>query len=784
MESVDRGRSLGLQQRSNHAVRLKVDLQGAVQGVGFRPFVYRLASELSLEGTIRNTGQGVRIELEGPQETLSRFLNRLPLEKPPRSSIYSLESVFLDRVGYQGLQILESLHGDPSAVVLPDIATCSDCLADIRDPGNRRYRYPFTNCTNCGPRFTIIECLPYDRQSTSMKNFEMCPDCREEYFNPSDRRFHAQPNACPACGPQLTLLDSHGQIVAERDEALLQAVQAIRSGAITAVKGLGGFHLIVDATNGEAVRTLRQRKHREEKPLAVLFPTLDLLRQHCRVGEVEERLFTSPESPIVLVPRLEKPARPLAEAVAPNNPYIGAMLPYTPLHHILMEDLGIPVVATSGNLSDEPICFGNDQALARLRGIADFLLLHDRPIIRHVDDSITRVIMGRELVMRRARGYAPLPIRLRDSSPSVLATGGQLKNSFALSHGSNVFISQHIGDLETLEARQAFLTGIEDLSALRKEAFTYVACDLHPDYASTRYALSLGKPVFPVQHHYAHVLSCATENQLEGSVLGVAWDGTGFGEDHTVWGGEFLLFDPAKPGFERKASFRRFLLPGGEAAVREPRRAALGILFELRPSLDFDDAPPAVEAFSAHELASICQMLIKGVNTPETSSVGRLFDAVASLIDLRHVNRFEGQAAMELEFCLPPSPSGEAYPFQIQRTGDGSLVIDWGPLIQELLEDVRRGKSRAEISSAFHHALSEIVVEVARDVSLPKVALSGGCFQNRYLVERTIRRLREEGFEPYWHQRVPPNDGGIALGQIAAAAVLLNGGPPKQGEVT
>lgn len=784
MGSGDEIHLLELQPVRGQTVRLKVDLQGAVQGVGFRPFVYRLASEMNLKGVIRNTGQGVRIELEGPQEILSRFLNRLPLEKPPRSSIYSLESVFLDPVGHQSLKILESLHGNPSAVILPDIATCADCLAEIRDPENRRHRYPFTNCTNCGPRFTIIESLPYDRQATSMKDFHMCPDCYKEYHNPENRRFHAQPNACPDCGPQLTLLDSHGHRVAERDEALRQTAQAIRSGSIVAIKGLGGFHLVVDASNEEAVCTLRRRKHREQKPFAVMFPSLDLLRQYCHVGEIEERLVTSPESPIVLVPKLDTPTSSLAAAVAPNNPYLGAMLPYTPLHHILMQDLGFPVVATSGNLSDEPICFGNDQAMARLRGIADFLLLHDRPIIRHVDDSIARVIMGRESVMRRARGYAPLPIRLNTPFPSVLATGGQFKNSFALSSGSKVFISQHIGDLETLEARQAFLAGIEDLSSLREESFDYVACDLHPDYASTRHAFALGKPVCAVQHHFAHVLSCAVENQLQGPVLGVAWDGTGFGDDHTVWGGEFLLFDPAIPGFERKATFRRFCLPGGEAAVREPRRAALGILFGIRPEFDFDDEPASLAAFSAHELASLRQMLVNEINTPDTSSAGRLFDAVSSLLDLRHVNCFEGQAAMELEFCLPHSPAGEAYPFDIQCGDDGMLLIDWQPLIEQLLKDRRKGMSRAEISTHFHHALTEIVVDVARIVSVPKVALSGGCFQNRYLAERTIQRLREEGFEPYWHQRVPPNDGGIALGQIAAASVLMGRRPQKRGEVT
>jgi len=745
--------------------RLRAVVRGAVQGVGFRPFVYRLATSLKLKGWVNNTSQGVFIEVEGPKEKLEEFLLRLEAERPPRASIQSLESSFLDPVGFEGFEIrLSEESGEKTVLVLPDIATCPECLEEIFDPGDRRYLYPFTNCTNCGPRFTIIEALPYDRPNTTMRIFEMCEECRAEYEDPLDRRFHAQPNACPKCGPHLELWDPEGRVLAERHEALLAAAEAIRQGKIVAVKGLGGFHLMVDARSSEAVKRLRERKRREEKPFALMYPTLELIEEHCRLSKLEERLLTSPEAPIVLL-RRKSSAGETAEEVAPKNPYLGVMLPYTPLHHILLAELGFPVVATSGNLSDEPICTSEHEALRRLGDIADLFLVHNRPIARHVDDSVVCVVLGRELVLRRARGYAPLPIHLKHDLPQALAVGAHLKNTIAISMGREVFISQYIGDLETAEAFEAFRRVIEDFHRLYEPKPWLVVCDAHPDYLSTRHAERLGLKLRRVQHHLAHVLSCMAENELDGPVLGVSWDGTGYGLDGTVWGGEFLLV--SDKGFERIAHFRHFRLPGGEAAIREPRRAAIGLLFELFGKELFEMAELApISACSSGELATLRRMIARGVNSPLTSSVGRLFDAAASILGLRQRVSFEGQAAMELEFAIDGANTSESYSLPLE-----GAVVDWEPMIRKLLEDISRKLPVSQISAKFHNALVEAIVAVAKRAGEERVVLSGGCFQNRYLTERAVLRLREEGFRPYWHQRVPPNDGGIAPGQILAASL-------------
>ncbi|MCX8103930.1 MAG: carbamoyltransferase HypF, partial [Candidatus Bipolaricaulota bacterium] len=559
--------------------RLKIAIHGAVQGVGFRPFVYRLAIELKLTGWVLNSAQGVFIEAEGTKEQLEEFVRRLERDKPPRAFLQSLEASWLDPVGYTAFEIRHSDEsGQKIAFILPDIATCPDCWREIFDPNNRRYRYPFTNCTNCGPRFSIIEALPYDRPNTTMKIFRMCPDCQAEYENPLDRRFHAQPNACPQCGPHLELWDAKGTVLAQHDDALCQAAEAIRVGQIIAVKGLGGFHLICDARNDDAVQELRRRKHREEKPFALMYPSLELVQAHCEVSPLEERALTSPEAPIVLMRRRESVQ--IASSVAPRNPYLGIMLPYTPLHHLLMAELGFPVVATSGNLSDEPICTDEHEALIRLKEIADLFLVHNRPIARHVDDSIVRIVGSQELVLRRARGFAPLPITLRNPERrTVLAVGAHLKNTVALAVGSTVFISQHIGDLETAEAFGAFQRVIQDFERLYDAQPSVIAHDLHPDYLSTQYAQGRKPRTVGVQHHYAHVLACMAENELDSSVLGVSWDGTGYGLDGTIWGGEFLR--ATRESFTRVAHLRTFRLPGGERAIQEPRRSALGVLYEL-----------------------------------------------------------------------------------------------------------------------------------------------------------------------------------------------------------
>jgi len=735
--------------------------------VGFRPFIYRLATELGLKGWVLNSAQGVFIEVEGPVETLQQFVRRVESDRPPRAFIQSLEQSILDPIGYTAFEIRHSEEsGEKVALILPDIATCPDCLHEIFDPADRRYRYPFTNCTNCGPRYSIMEALPYDRPNTTMKAFTMCPMCREEYENPADRRFHAQPNACPECGPHLELWDEQGSCLARHHEALLQAAESIREGRIVAVKGLGGFHLIVDARNDAAIRRLRERKRREEKPFALMYPSLEQVIAHCEVNEAEERVLRSPESPIVLLRRREIEA--VAPSVAPNNPYLGVMLPYTPLHHLLMHELGFPVVATSGNLSDEPICTDEREALHRLAGIADLFLVHNRPIARHVDDSVVRVLLGRELVLRRARGYAPLPVLVKQPLPPLLAVGAHLKNTVALSVGNQVFISQHIGDLETPQALEAFHRVIRDVKELWEHQPQAVACDMHPDYLSTQAAHRMGIPVVPVQHHVAHILSCMAENELEPPVLGISWDGTGYGTDGTIWGGEFLLIHEG--GWQRVAHLRPFRLPGGDRAIKEPRRSALGVLYERYGEQAFQTLRGV---FTEQELAALSQMLRRGINAPITTSAGRLFDAVACLVGLRQVVNYEGQAAMELEFRLHGVTTDESYPFAVDQTSsDAPVILDWRPMLPELLLDVAAGVPVGWISARFHNMLVEMMVAVLKRAGVECIALSGGCFQNAYLTGRAVQRLREEGFRPYWHQRVPPNDGGIALGQIVGASGL------------
>lgn len=744
------------------ALRLRVAFRGAVQGVGFRPFLYRLASELELAGWVRNEPAGVTCEVEGADEAVTSFLQRISHELPPRAAIHGMEPRFLDPIGLGGpgtppaFAILDSDTTDaPAATILPDVATCADCLREVFDPVDRRYRYPFTNCTNCGPRYSILEALPYDRARTTLKGFALCDRCRLEFDDPRDRRFHAQPTACPACGPHLELWTPAGAVSATHDAALRAAGQAIRDGAIVAVQGVGGFHLMVDARSDRAVQSLRARKGREDKPFAVLYPSLDHLRADATVAPLETLTLTSPEAPIVLVRRASDG---LAPSVAPGNPYLGVLLPSNPLHHLLAADLGFPVVATSGNRSEESLCTDGREALERLGGIADLFLVHDRPIARPIDDSIVRLVAGRPLVLRRARGFAPLPIAMRQPLGPALAVGAQLKSTVAISVGQDAVLSQHLGDLGSAPAFENFGRAIDDLStlyALRPDA---VACDLHPDYGSTRNAAAFGLPLLGVQHHYAHVLSCMAENEIDPPVLGVAWDGTGWGDDGTVWGGEFLRIPTV--GFDRVGHLRTFGLPGSEKAAIEPRRAALGVLFEIYGADLPDDLAP-IRSWSPRDRATLVAMLEKGLQTPRTSSAGRLFDAVAALVGIRQAATFEGQAAMELEYAL------EGFDTEDYYDGAGE---DWEPIVRGIVADLRRGTPIGRIAARFHNSLTEIIVRVARRVGDENVALSGGCFQNRTLVERTVRKLRTNGFRPYWHQRVPPNDGGLALGQLAALA--------------
>jgi len=758
------------------AQRLRMVIRGAVQGVGFRPFVYRLATELGLPGWVSNTSAGVFLEVEGPPESVQKFRLRVEKEKPAIAFIQSLESSLLDPAGFESFEIRQSSGGEKTVLVLPDVATCPQCLAEILDQHDRRYRYPFTNCTNCGPRFTIIESLPYDRPSTTMAKFKMCPECEREYKDPTNRRFHAQPNACPECGPQLEYWNADGARESERNQALIQTANAIRAGKIVAVKGLGGFHLMVDARNDEAVRTLRERKRREEKPFALMYPSVYTVRGDCALSELEESLLRSPEAPIALLKRKTAQRSGLSPAIAPRNPYLGVMLPYTPLHQLLMQDLGFPVVATSGNLSDEPICTDEREAVERLKGIADCYLVHDRPIVRHVDDSIVRVMAGRELVMRRARGFAPLPVFVKEALPPVLAVGAHQKNTIAASVGQQVFVSQHIGDLATQEAFGAFERVIESFKNLYEFEPQSIACDMHSNYLSSEYARRSGLPLIEVQHHYAHVLACMAENEVVAPVLGISWDGSGFGPDGTVWGGEFLWVDES--GYQRAAHLRTFALPGSEKAVKEPRRSAIGMLHELygEEFVKKNDFTP-VQAFTASELKTLASMLKSGLNSPRTSSAGRLFDAVASLLDVRQTVRFEGQAAMELEALATAADGDDDYPVKTFEQ-DGATVLDWGPMVVGIRQDLRRGESRAMIARKFHNTLVTMMVKVADatfadDEGERRIVLTGGCFQNQLLTEMAIRRLSDAGYRVYWHQRIAPNDGGIAVGQIMAAARQL-----------
>ena len=719
--------------------RLRVALYGAVQGVGFRPFVYRLATEMGLPGWVLNSSAGLLVEVDGAPDELQRFLVRLEAEQPAAAVVLARETSFLSPAGFTTFEILASDQAsEKSAAVLPDLATCPQCLKDLSDPANRRYQYPFTNCTQCGPRYSIILDIPYDRPNTTMRGFTLCPDCRREYMDPADRRFHAQPNACPKCGPKLSM-------------EIAEAASEIAAGRILALKGIGGFQLLADARNHDAVARLRRLKHREEKPFALMMPSIEMVREHCLLSTEEQRVLDSLAAPIVLLrPGVVPAPNPLAPNVAHNSPYLGVMLPYSPLHHLLMRACPFPLVATSGNLTDEPIAIDNDEALRRLGGIADAFLMHDRPVARPCDDSVVRVTRGRENVMRRARGYAPLPVRVDRELPAVLAVGGHLKNTIAIAVGRQVFVSQHVGDLDTPEARRAFENAIDDLCRLYRFKPELVACDLHPDYASTRWALASGLPVVRIQHHQAHAAACAAENAIRGPYLGVSWDGTGYGLDGTVWGGEIFLAE--ENHFERIGHLRPFRLPGGEAAIKQGWRSEASLLYETLGPQAVDDAV-------------LRRMIERGINAPLTSSVGRLFDAVASMAGVARQSRFEGQAAMLLERAIDGATIEEAYPLPIR---DG--VADWAPLVEAVRRDAEGGESQASIAARFHNALAEWIATAAERRGVRQVALSGGVFQNGYLVERAVALLESRGFAVYTHQRVPANDGGIALGQAVLSS--------------
>jgi hydrogenase maturation protein HypF len=758
-------------------LRLAVHVQGIVQGVGFRPFVYDAALKRGLSGWVQNRTDGLCMEIEGPEDVVREFLTALRRDRPASARIERIDTRQVALVRDEGFSIVASTIGGAVTPTLPaDQATCAECLAEVASPGARRHRYPFTNCTRCGPRYTIIEALPYDRRRTSMRRFTPCSACAAEYDDPADRRFHAQPIACPACGPTLRLLAASADVLAHGDAALEEAALTVRSGRILALQGLGGFQLLVDATDDRAVTLLRQRKGRGEKPLAVMFASLAAVRAVCVLPPLAAEALESPEAPIVLLRRLAPHgggAPTVTDAVAPRNPWLGVLLPYTPLHRLLLDAAGRPLVCTSGNRSEEPMCVETRDACARLGGIADRFLVHDRPIVRPVDDSIVRIGPSGPQVLRRARGFAPLPLAWPvpapgSTSPSrcVLAFGAHLKSTVALARNGQVIVSQHLGDLASLAGVQLLERTVADLLRFFAARPEVLACDLHPDYASTRLAERLamewGLPLERVQHHHAHVAACMAEYGLTGPVLGLAWDGAGLGSDGTLWGGEALAVDGA--GFARVATLRRFGLPGGEQAMREPRRAALGVLYEIFGAECVAALGEPVPAAAAQVLVT---MLERRLQTSATTSMGRLFDAVAALTGIRRAAGFEGQAAMEVEFAAERAGEDDAYPFPL-RPGDPA-VADWEPLIRALLDDRAVGIPAERMAARFHQALAALAEAIACHAGRERVVLSGGCFQNLHLLSAVHARLAARGFAVYVPHRYPPNDGSIALGQTWVA---------------
>jgi hydrogenase maturation protein HypF len=762
-------RALQMEGAVTARARLRILVRGTVQGVGFRPFVHRRATALGLSGWVSNSSEGVALEAEGGADDLSLFVEAIRTSPPKNAVVAAIEVQRIEPRGEAAFTIRPSeTAGTRVAQLLPDLATCPDCVAELFSPTDRRYRYPFINCTQCGPRFSIIEDMPYDRARTSMRHFPMCRACRAEYENPADRRFHAEPNACPDCGPRLALWDPRGCTPARDHDALLAATAALREGAIVALKGIGGFHLFADARDDATVQRLRARKRRPEKPFAVMFPSLTDVSENCQVGPVAATLLTGPARPIVL---LRRTGELIADAVAPGNPWLGVLLPYAPVHHLLMRELGFPVVATSGNIADEPIVTDETEALKRLAEIADLFLVHDRPIVRPLDDSVARVVCGRELVLRLARGYAPASIAAEGMPSGILAFGGHLKTTVALTIPGNAVLSQHIGDLDTALGREAHARAVADTIELHRLSPRLAARDLHPDCASSRAAEALNLPLMAVQHHVAHIAACMAEHGIAPPALGVAWDGAGYGPDGTIWGGEFLLV--SETGWRRVAHLRPFRLPGGDAAAREPRRAAIGLLYEAFGDQAFamvDVAPGAT--LSAAERAIFRAMLAHGTNAPLTSSAGRLFDAFAALCGLRQRASYEGQGAAELEWAAGDRATGRRYEFSVRpaKQGEALLIVDWQPALDLALADLRAGAGAGAISEALHNGLTFAITEVAKRIGERRVVLSGGCFQNARLTEVTVAALRAGGFDPIWHRQVPPNDGGIALGQAAWAA--------------
>ncbi len=752
-------------------VRRQIEVSGIVQGVGFRPYVFRLASSRRLNGIICNTSAGVTIEIQGPAETVQDFVEQLPAEAPPLARITSFVVRELPCNGDQGFRIVHSQNGaEVHTLISPDVSICPDCLRELFDPKDRRYRYPFINCTNCGPRFTIVRDIPYDRPRTSMAAFPMCPVCLAEYEDPYDRRFHAQPNACWQCGPQVELWDKHGHRIECRDP-IAEAGGVLQSGLIVAVKGLGGFHLAADATNAAAVARLRERKRRVEKPFAVMVPDLEAAHELCDLDLPSQAVLESVERPIVLLPK--KAGAPIAEEVAPFNRYLGIFLPYTPLHYLLLRAGNFKaLVMTSGNLSEEPIAIDNHEAVSRLGSLADLFLVHNRDILLRCDDSVVRVSGGSVRQLRRSRGFVPVPVFLKNEQPSVLAVGGELKNTICLTKEKHAFLSQHIGDLENVESFNFFHEAVDHLEQILEIHPETIAYDLHPNYFSTKWALQQdGARLIGVQHHHAHIASCMAENHLEGRVIGFALDGTGYGTDGCVWGGEVLLADYC--GFERAAHLEYVPLPGGSAAIHEPWRTAVSYLAHYFGRDFLTMSIPFVQQLDPRKTKLLLQIIDHQLNSPLTSSCGRLFDAIAALIGIRQKVNYEAQAAIELEMAIDPAEGHSGYPMELVSDGE-HWIISSRRLFEAVVSDLHENVAVGVISRRFHQGLVEGFTRIAKTMrektGLNRVCLSGGTFHNLYLSEHLIAQLLASGFEVFTHREVPAGDGGLSLGQAVIAA--------------
>ena len=752
--------------------RVRYLFTGIVQGVGFRPFIYRLAERQGLAGFVQNRPDGVLVEVQGSSTAIDSFFSSVAKELPPLANITSVESSEIAVTGDTEFKIIVSeKEGQGDVHIAPDSAVCADCLKELFDPADRRFRYPFINCTNCGPRLTIINDIPYDRVHTSMACFPLCPKCRAEYENPANRRFHAEPNACPVCGPQLELRDAEGKIIPCEDP-LEKAIEFITTGNVIAIKGLGGFHLCVNASSDEAVKKLRARKYREEKPLAIMVKDIEQARLIAELNDEEQLLLSSFQRPIVLLKKKKNAL--ISNLVAPSVPNLGVMLPYAPLHYLVLENKFTALIMTSANQIDEPICISNREAVTRLKSIADYFLVHNRDILVRCDDSIAFVTAGKPQLMRRSRGYASRPLLLKESFPAVLALGPQLKATQCILKDNFAFLSPHIGDMETPQARDFFHESLALMKRITQSDPQIIACDYHPAYYSTQVAQELNAArIITVQHHHAHIVSCMAENKIDGDVIGLAMDGTGYGLDGNAWGGEFLIANSTQ--FQRFGHLQYFVLPGGQKAIHEPWRIGVSLLKQAYGKSWPDIASRLKLAPDQTNFELLDKIIKTRLNSPLSSGMGRLFDGVAAIMGLRCKVSFEGQAAMELE--AKAKSAGQVLPFEILRNSDDSYILDVSAAIRAIVEDISSGKSMEEIASAFHATLAaafaSMSLEMRKETGINRVALSGGCFQNRLLLEGTMAELKKNGFDVYCHSQVPANDGGVSLGQAVIAGAIM-----------